>query len=37
MMDLREIGFGDVDWIHLAQDRDMWWVLVNTVMSLWVL
>jgi hypothetical protein len=21
-MDLREIGFGDVDWIHLAQDRD---------------
>jgi hypothetical protein len=20
--DLREIGFGDVDWIHLAQDRD---------------
>jgi hypothetical protein len=23
-MDLGEIGFGDVDWIHLAQDRDMW-------------
>jgi hypothetical protein len=21
-MDLREIGFGVVDWIHLAQDRD---------------
>jgi hypothetical protein len=21
-MDLREIGFGDVDWINLAQDRD---------------
>jgi hypothetical protein len=21
-IDLREIGFGDVDWIHLAQDRD---------------
>jgi hypothetical protein len=21
-LDLREIGFGDVDWIHLAQDRD---------------
>jgi hypothetical protein len=21
-MDLREIGFGDVDWIHLAQDKD---------------
>jgi hypothetical protein len=33
-MDLREIGFGDVDWIHLAQDRDRWRVLVNTVISL---
>jgi hypothetical protein len=22
-MDLGEIGFGDVDWIHLAQVRDM--------------
>jgi hypothetical protein len=33
-MDLREIGFGDVDWIHLAQDRDRWRTLVNTVMSL---
>jgi hypothetical protein len=32
--DLREIGFGDVDWIHLAQDRDRWWALVNTVMNL---
>jgi hypothetical protein len=33
-MDLREIGFGDVDWIHLAQDRDRWRALVNTAMSL---
>jgi hypothetical protein len=33
-MDLREIGFGDVDWIHLAQDRDRWHALVNTVMNL---
>jgi hypothetical protein len=33
-MDFREIGFGDVDWIHLAQDRDRWRALVNTVMSL---
>jgi hypothetical protein len=32
-MDLREIGFGDVDWIHLAEDRDRWRALVNTVMS----
>jgi hypothetical protein len=33
-MDLRIIGFGDVDWIDLAQDRDRWRALVNTVMSL---
>jgi hypothetical protein len=33
-MDIREIGFGDVDWIHWAQDRDRWRVLVNTVMNL---
>jgi ribosome biogenesis protein Nip4 len=33
-MDLREIGFGDVDWIHLAQDRDRWRALMNTVMNL---
>jgi hypothetical protein len=30
-MDLREIGFGDVDWINLAQDRDRRRALVNTV------
>jgi hypothetical protein len=33
-MDLREIGFGNVDWIHLARDRDSWRALVNTVMNL---
>jgi hypothetical protein len=33
-MDLRAIGFGDVDWIHLARDRDRWWAVVNTVMNL---
>jgi hypothetical protein len=33
-MDLRKTGFGDVDWIHLAQDRDQWQALVNTVMNL---
>jgi hypothetical protein len=32
-IDLREIGFGDMDWFHLAQDRDWWWALVNTVMN----
>jgi hypothetical protein len=36
-MDLREIGWGSVDWIQLAQDRDWWWALVNTVMNLQVL
>jgi ribosome biogenesis protein Nip4 len=33
-MDLRETGFGDVVWIHLAQDRDRWLVLLNMVMNL---
>jgi hypothetical protein len=35
-MDLRETGFEDVDWINLAQDRDRWQALVNTVMNLQV-
>jgi hypothetical protein len=35
--DLREIGLGSVDWIQLAQDRDRWRALVNTVMNLQVL
>jgi hypothetical protein len=26
-----------VDWIHLAEDRDQWWALMNAVMNLWVL
>jgi hypothetical protein len=30
-MDLRKIGWGSVDWIQLAQDRDRWRALVNTV------
>jgi hypothetical protein len=33
-MDLREIGFEGVDWIHWAQNRDRWRALVNTVMNL---
>jgi hypothetical protein len=35
-MDLKEIGFGGVDWILLAQDRDWWQAVGNTVMNLWV-
>jgi hypothetical protein len=30
-MVLREIGWGGMDWIDLAQDRDQWRSLVNTV------
>jgi hypothetical protein len=33
-MDLREIGWGGIDWIDLAQDRSQWRVLVNVVMNL---
>jgi hypothetical protein len=33
-MDLREIGWGGLNWIDLAQDRDKWRVLVNMVMNL---
>jgi len=33
-MDLREIVWERADWIHLAQDRDEWWVLVDTVRKL---
>jgi hypothetical protein len=33
-MDLREMRWGGVDWIDLAQDRDHWRPLVNTVMNL---
>jgi hypothetical protein len=33
-MDLREIGWGGMDSIDLAQDRDQWSAFVNTVMNL---
>jgi hypothetical protein len=33
-MDLREIGWDDMDWIDLAQNRDQWRALLNTVMNL---
>jgi hypothetical protein len=33
-IDLREIGLGGVDWIHLAHDRDQWHALVKTVMNI---
>jgi hypothetical protein len=31
---LRQIGWDSLDWIELAQDRDQWRALVNTVMNL---
>jgi hypothetical protein len=33
-MDLSEIGWDDMYWIDLAQDRDQWRALVNAVMNL---
>jgi hypothetical protein len=33
-MDLGEVGWGDVDWSGLAQDRNRWRALVNSVLNL---
>jgi hypothetical protein len=33
-MDLVEVGWCDVDWIRLAQDKDRWRALVNSVFNL---
>jgi hypothetical protein len=35
-MDLREIIIEGVNWMHLAQDKDQWWAVVNTAMNLQV-
>jgi hypothetical protein len=35
-IDLREIGWDGMDWIDLAQERDQWRTLVNTVMNIQV-
>ena len=32
-MNLQEVGFGYMDWIGLAQDREMWRTLVSAVMN----
>jgi hypothetical protein len=33
-MDLGEVGYGNVDWIGLAQDSNRWGALVNSVLNL---
>jgi hypothetical protein len=33
-MDLTEVGWGDVDWIGLAKDRNRWRDLANSVLNL---
>jgi hypothetical protein len=33
-LDLGKVGWGDVDWIGLAQDKDRWRALVNSVINL---
>jgi hypothetical protein len=35
-MDLKEVGYGSIDWSDMAQDRGRWWALVNVGMSLQV-
>jgi hypothetical protein len=35
-MDLKEMGWDGMDCIFMAQDRDQWRALVNTVINLWV-
>jgi hypothetical protein len=34
-MDLGEVGWGDVDWIGLALDRNKWRALLNSVLNPW--
>ena len=36
-MNLQDVGFGSMDWIELAQDRDRWRALVYMVMNLPIL
>jgi hypothetical protein len=36
IIDLTEIGWDGMYWIDVAQDRDQWRAIVNTIMNLWV-
>jgi hypothetical protein len=33
-MDLKEMEYEDVDWIHMVEDRDQWRAVLNIVMNL---
>jgi hypothetical protein len=33
-VDCQEVGWRDIDWIDLAENRDKWWALVFAVMNL---
>ena len=35
-MNLQEVECGDIDWIGVARDRDMWRSFVNVVVNIWV-
>jgi hypothetical protein len=35
-LDFGDMGWNGMDWIELAQDRDQWMILVNTIMNVWV-
>jgi hypothetical protein len=34
-LELRDVGWGDTDWIDLAQEMVRWRAFLNTVMNLW--
>jgi hypothetical protein len=36
-MELQKVGCGGMDWIDLAENRDMWWAVVNVVMRIRVI
>jgi hypothetical protein len=35
-VDLREVRWEGVDWLHVDHGKDWWQVLVNMVMNLWI-